>query len=213
MVVLTFVTTHTGFTISASFADDFCISGRFYSYIVRMQKAAELDVRMGWKKQGLDYDQLTMVCKDKGMPWLWDMVSDIDPMLFQELLNMEICVRYTQIFIFLLLQYFIKGQDGCMPFITDWTSHDSMHASAKIPVVGTLTSVKVSAPGDHIVHKILESPTGMDLSTGSASLEFTFSSPKGSHTLSSSDPIGISFPGRSWSIFKVENNGIPFAKL
>lgn len=42
-------------------------------YAIRLEKSKELDVRMEWKKIGLQYDQITMVAKDKGMPWLWDM--------------------------------------------------------------------------------------------------------------------------------------------
>lgn len=42
-------------------------------YAVRLEKAKELEVRMEWKKMGLEYDQITMVAKDKGMPWFWDM--------------------------------------------------------------------------------------------------------------------------------------------
>ena len=74
-------------------------------YAVRFEKAKELEVRMEWKKMGMEYvrrftvsdwrnlfllraealtfvnssmyvqlqDQITMVSKDKGMPWMWDM--------------------------------------------------------------------------------------------------------------------------------------------
>lgn len=42
-------------------------------YAVRLEKSKDLDVRMGWKKLGLECDQITMVAKDRGMPWLWDM--------------------------------------------------------------------------------------------------------------------------------------------
>jgi Glyoxalase-like domain len=41
-------------------------------YGVRWEKSKELEVRQEWKKMGLEYDQLTMVSKDQGMPWLWD---------------------------------------------------------------------------------------------------------------------------------------------
>ena len=131
-------------------------------YAVRMEKSHDLNTRMEWKKLGLEYDQITMIAKDKGMPWLWDM-------------------------------YFMKG-DGITPFITDWATHDSKHASGKLPVCGTLSSVSVSAPEGHVVHKLMESPSGLDLTTGGANLTFVISTPKGSHTFSCSDPIGISFP-------------------
>jgi hypothetical protein len=131
-------------------------------YAVRLEKSGNLDVRNGWTKDtGLIFDQITMVAKDRGMPWLWDM-------------------------------YFFKG-DGLHPFFTHWKD-DAMHASAKLPIVGKLEKVSVAAPADHAVHKLLESPQGVDLSTGSGKLEFTISSSKGSHTFSCSDPIGISFP-------------------
>lgn len=131
-------------------------------YAVRLEKSKDLQTRMGWKKLGLEYDQITMVAKDRGMGWLWDM-------------------------------YFIKG-DGITPFLTDWSTHDSLHASAKLPICGTLTSVSVSAPADHQVHKLLESPVDLTLSEGSPNLTFVIDTPNGSHTFSCSDPIGISFP-------------------
>jgi len=131
-------------------------------YAVRLEKSHDLNVRNEWKKMGLEYDQITMIAKDRGMPWLWDM-------------------------------YFIKG-DGLTPFLTDWKNHDSLHASAKLPICGTLESVSVSAPEGHIVHKLLDSPIGLDLSTGSEKLTFVINSPKGTHSFSCSDPIGISFP-------------------
>lgn len=131
-------------------------------YAVRWEKSKELEVRREWKEKGMECDQITMVAKDKGMPWLWDM-------------------------------YFMKG-DGICPFITDYSSHDSIHACSKLPIVGTLTSVCVSAPEDHIVHKLLESPQGVTLSTGSPKLEFTISTKNGSKTFSTTEPIGIAFP-------------------
>jgi hypothetical protein len=129
---------------------------------VRLEKSAKQATRMDWKKMGLDYDQVTMVAKDKGMPWLWDM-------------------------------YFFKGEGGLAPFFTNWKD-DMIHASSKLPIVGEIEKVSVSAPDGHCVHKLLESPSGVDLSSGSSKLEFTFSSPKGSHTFSTDDPIGVSFP-------------------
>ena len=42
-------------------------------YAVRLEKSKDLEVRREWSKMGLEYDQITMVAKDKGMPWLWDM--------------------------------------------------------------------------------------------------------------------------------------------
>ncbi|CAB9524633.1 expressed unknown protein [Seminavis robusta] len=132
-------------------------------YAVRLEESKDMEVRKGWSANGMEYDQITMVSKDKGMPWLWDM-------------------------------YFIKG-DGLVPFLTDWSTHDSMHASARLPICGSLSGVKVSAPDDHVVHKLLKSPANMDLSTGSPKLEFTIDFKNGSsHTFSSSDPIGISYP-------------------
>ena len=89
--------------------------------------------------------------------------------------------------------YFFKGEGGLAPFFTFW-KEDMIHASSKLPIVGEFQNVTVSAPGDHCVHKLLESPSGVDVSTGGPKLEFTFSSPKGSHTFSTDDPIGVSFP-------------------
>ena len=81
-----------------------------------------------------------------------------------------------------------------MPFLTDWSSHDSIHACSKLPIVGTLTGVTVSAPADHVVHKMLQSPKGVDLSVGSPKLEFTISTKNGSKSFSTSEPLGIQFP-------------------
>ena len=83
---------------------------------------------------------------------------------------------------------------GIIPFLTDWSSHDSLHASAKLPIVGTLTNVTVTAPGDHVLHKFLESPTNLDMNVGSEKLEFTIKSKNGNHTFTSTSPVGISFP-------------------
>jgi hypothetical protein len=135
-------------------------------YSVRFEKSKDLSLRREWKEKGLEYDQITMVAKDKGMPWFWDM-------------------------------YFIKG-DGLVPFLTDWFAHDAIHASSKLPICGTIKSVSVSAPADHHVHKILDSPSNMDLSMGSGKLEFTISTKNGDHTFTSSDPHGNYVPRRRW---------------
>lgn len=131
-------------------------------YSVRLEKSGNMNTRMEWKKMGLDYDQITMVARDKGMPWLWDM-------------------------------YFFKGENGLTPFFTHWKD-DMIHASSKLPIVGKLEKVEISAPDGHLVHKLLESPSGVNVNNGSEKLEFTISSSKGTHTFTSTDPIGISFP-------------------
>lgn len=95
---------------------------------------------------------------------------------------------------FLMCSHSFRSFSGITPFLTDWSTHDSMHASSKLPIVGTLTNVSVSAPDDHVVHKLLESPQGLNLSTGSPKLEFTIDTKNGSKTFSSTAPIGISFP-------------------
>jgi len=133
-------------------------------YAVRSQEAKELEKRREWKdKHGMECDQITMVSKDRGMPWFWDM-------------------------------YIIKG-DGLVPFLTDYAAHDSKHPCSKLPICGTLGKVTVSAPDDHCVHKLLKDAVNVNLSSGSPKLEFTIACKNGaSHTFSSSDPCGVSFP-------------------
>lgn len=115
------------------------------------------------QNSGYGYNKITMVAKDKGMPWTWD-------------------------------QYFLEDHDegGLVPFVTNWK--ESFHVSGKLPILGKLESVKVSAPADSKIHKLLDNVNGIQVETGSRNLEFTFSSPTGSHTFSCTDPIGITFP-------------------
>ena len=74
-------------------------------YAVRFEKAKELEVRMEWKKMGMEYDQITMVSKDRGMPWLWDMFFIKGDGKDEELLN----VRWYQLFFFGFLTLFLAN--------------------------------------------------------------------------------------------------------
>lgn len=81
---------------------------------------------------------------------------------------------------------------GLVPFFVNWG--DAHHASGKLPIVGDIKTVKVQAPETSPVHKLLSGISGIDVSEGDNLLEFTFTSPKGEHTFSCSDPFGVEFP-------------------
>lgn len=131
-------------------------------YAIRNSESDELR-KTTWKDMGLECDKVTMVARDRGMPWKWDM-------------------------------FLLGGHDegGIIPFFIHWG--DSHHAAGKLPIMGDLTSVKVSAPSSSPVHKLLSGISGVSVSEGSNNLEFTFTSPQGSHSFSTADPIGITFP-------------------
>lgn len=131
-------------------------------YAVRHSKAPEMKTGL-FADMGFECDQVTMVAKDRGMPWTWDMV-------------------------------FLEGHDdgGLVPYFVNW--RDSHHASGKLPVVGSLDKVLVRAPAGHKLQQLLADVDGIQVESGDDYFEFTFTSAKGTHTFSSSDLIGISFP-------------------
>jgi catechol 2,3-dioxygenase-like lactoylglutathione lyase family enzyme len=89
---------------------------------------------------------------------------------------------------------FLENHDdgGLVPFFADWG--DAHHAAGRLPIVGNLKEVTVSAPGGSVLHKVLKDVDGVDIETGEEKLEFSFTSSKGTHTFSSSDPVGLEFP-------------------
>ena len=114
-------------------------------------------------------DNVTMVGKDRGMPWKWDLV---------------------------FLQGHSDG--GLAPMFTRWAD-DVTHGAAKLPIVGTIDRVTVTTNGgfNGPIHKVLEGVDGIDVKDGAdCLLEFEFTSKANGETLkfSSSNPIGVSFP-------------------
>ena len=131
-------------------------------YAVRNSKSKEYK-NTTWKDMGLECDEVTMIAKDKGMPWQWNM-------------------------------FFMEGHHdaGLMPFFIDWG--ESHHAAGRLPIVGTLSGVKVSGPPSSKLHQLLAKVDGIDAETGSNHFEITFDCKNGKKTYSGSNLMGIAFP-------------------
>ena len=113
----------------------------------------------------LQCDEVTMISKDRGMPWLWQVF------FFEE--NGE--------------------QDGIIPLFVDWGK--GTHAAARLPILGKLDSVKVQAPYDSPVHKLLAGVSGVKVSEDDEEyFEFKFTTKTGQHVFSSSSLVGAHFP-------------------
>jgi hypothetical protein len=85
-------------------------------------------------------------------------------------------------------------QGGLMPYFVDWG--DAHHAAGRLPVVGRLDRVTVQTSSGSPIHSLLEDVTGLNVTEGADLLEFTIVSEKGTHTFSSSSPLGLTFPGK-----------------
>jgi hypothetical protein len=106
-------------------------------YAIRRHKAKDLqDVWSG--KLGLTVDSITMVARDRGQPWNWDMIILDDPSM--------------------------GSQDGYIPYFVDW--RDSHHAAGKLPIVADRPTVTISAPASHKMHKALRIIDVLDESEG-----------------------------------------------
>jgi len=84
---------------------------------------------------------------------------------------------------------------GICPFYINWANSD--HPCETMPIVGDLIGVKVSAPSDDPVHKLIAHTEsgGFSLEEGSASFELKFDSPEGEITFASKKMVGFRFPG------------------
>jgi hypothetical protein len=60
--------------------------------------------------------------------------------------------------------------------------------------MGDFGKLKISAPADSPVHKLLSDISGIQIETGPEHFDFEFSTTTGSHAFTSSQPIGITFP-------------------
>lgn len=134
-------------------------------YAIRNTKAKDFK-NSTWSDLKLECDQVTMVARDRGMPWKWDM--------------------------FFLEE---KGEDvdGMIPFFINWG--DATHAAARLPIVGSLDKVSVRGPSHSLIHKLLQGVSDIDVAQGDGEkFECSFTSSKGTHTFSGSSLVGISFP-------------------
>lgn len=88
----------------------------------------------------------------------------------------------------------LEGHDqgGIVPYLVDWG--ESKHAAARLPVIGSLDSLKVTSGPDSPIHTILDGIARVTVETGETALELTFTSDKGKHTFRSLVPGGIEFP-------------------
>ena len=128
-------------------------------YAIRSERGEQTN----WSDINLECDKVTMIAKDRGLLWKWDM-------------------------------HLLEGhnQGGVMPYLVNWG--EAHHAAGRLPIVGTLDKVKVQAPRDSQVHELLLGISGVFVDEGDDLLEFSITSPKGTHKFSSEHPIGIEFP-------------------
>lgn len=134
-------------------------------YGIRNSQSKELKSSLWTTDMKLQCDEVTMISKDRGMPWLWQIF------FFEE--NGE--------------------QDGIIPLFVDWGK--GTHAAARLPILGKLDGVKVQAPSDSAVHKLLDGVSGVKvLEGGEEYFEFKFTTKTGEHVFSSSNLVGAHFP-------------------
>jgi len=84
---------------------------------------------------------------------------------------------------------------GLTPFFINWANSD--HPCETMPIVGDLLHVKVQAPSDDPIHKLVDhcSSTGFTLTEGDPGFEIKFDSPEGDISFSAKKMVGFRFPG------------------
>lgn len=84
---------------------------------------------------------------------------------------------------------------GICPFYINWANSD--HPCETMPIVGDLIHVKVSAPEDDPVHKLIDhtGSEGFTLVEGSPAFEVRFDSPEGEVSFGATKMTGFRFPG------------------
>ena len=84
---------------------------------------------------------------------------------------------------------------GMCPFFINWDNSD--HPCETMPIVGELMHVKITAPGDDLIHKLISETesSGFSLDEGSPNFEIKFDSPEGEVEFSATKMIGFRFPG------------------
>lgn len=130
-------------------------------YGVRSKQLPER--KQAWKELGLGCDMVTMVAKDRGMPWKWDMwiVQDHE-------------------------------EGGLIPYFCDWK--DQHHASGRLPIMGDFGSITVRAPADSPLHKLMADVKNVNVESGPENFDFEFKTSTGTHSFTSTAPMGIVFP-------------------
>ena len=83
---------------------------------------------------------------------------------------------------------------GMCPFFINWDNSD--HPCETMPIVGELIGVTIRAPGDDLIHKLIDhtGSTGFKLEKGSPHFEITFDTPEGEVTLEADKMVGFRFP-------------------
>jgi hypothetical protein len=134
-------------------------------YAIRNTKSKHLKSSLWTTDMKLQCDEVTMVSKDRGMPWQWQIY------FLEE--NGE--------------------QDGIIPLFVDWGK--GPHAASRLPILGKLDSVKVQAPSHSPVHKLLDGVSGVKvLKDDEEKFELKFTTKTGKHVFSSSRLVGAHFP-------------------
>jgi len=84
---------------------------------------------------------------------------------------------------------------GIAPFFINWANSD--HPCETMPIVGDLIHVKVTAPSDDPVHKMIAhtESSGFELDEGPANFELKFDSPEGEIEFTATKMVGFRFPG------------------
>jgi len=84
---------------------------------------------------------------------------------------------------------------GLTPFFTNWSNSD--HPCETMPIVGDLIHVRIQAPGDDPVHKLIDhsGSLGFSLTAGEQAFEVKFDSPEGEVSFGSKKMVGFRFPG------------------
>lgn len=136
-------------------------------YAIRNTKSKDFKNTV-WSDMKLECDQVTMIAKDRGQPWKWDMF---------------------------FLEEKDGGVDGMIPFFVNWG--DATHSAARLPIVGSLDKVVVRGPSHSPVHKLLQGVSDIDVAQEDDDyFECSFTSSKGQHTFKGSSLIGLSFPAK-----------------
>jgi hypothetical protein len=60
--------------------------------------------------------------------------------------------------------------------------------------MGDFGQLKISAPAESPLHKLLDDISGIQIEKGIQSFDFEFTTATGTHTFTTSQPIGITFP-------------------
>jgi hypothetical protein len=84
---------------------------------------------------------------------------------------------------------------GICPFFINWDNSD--HPCETMPIVGELIQVKVTAPAEDKIHKLISETgsSGFSLDEGPPHFEVKFDSPEGEVEFTATKMVGFRFPG------------------